>query len=107
MLFLADQVSEKILKQLMGKKEIEDVLLRLDILTNTESLMMVARNLEVTHRVDDAVRDVGGNVEAIKALTEDVDGNVKGIEGVTRSVDNSLKVNIYGMQHFLLASCTY
>jgi hypothetical protein len=32
MLSLADCVSEKILKKLMGRKEIEDALLRLDIL---------------------------------------------------------------------------
>jgi hypothetical protein len=86
-LFLADYGSEKILKKLVGRTDVEDALLRLDILTKEESLMMAMRNLEVAHHVDD-------NVEATKVLVEDINDNVKGIEGVTRNVDN-------GTQHFL------
>ncbi|KAF8463216.1 hypothetical protein DFH94DRAFT_659074, partial [Russula ochroleuca] len=72
---------KKILKKLVGRTDVEDALLRLDILTKEESLMMAMRNLEVAHHVDD-------NVEATKVLVEDINDNVKGIEGVTRNVDN-------------------
>jgi hypothetical protein len=72
------------------------------MLTNEESLMVVVRNLEITHRVDGVVHEVDDNVKATKVLTEDIDGNtkatkvlienvddnVKGIEEITRSVDN-------------------
>jgi hypothetical protein len=58
------------MKRLVGRKEIENALLRLDSLTKEECLMTVARNLEVTHRVDD-------NVKETKALTKDVGENVK------------------------------
>ena len=110
--FLADCNSEKILKKLVGKTNVEDALLRLDMLTKDESLMMVVRNLEVTHHVDGIVHDVDDNVKATKAMTEDIDDNVKAIKvhmdatrviiediddsvkGVARSVDN-------GTQHFL------
>jgi hypothetical protein len=54
------------MKRLVGKKDIEDALLRLDSLTKEESLMTVARTLEVAHRVDNVVRDVDGNMKATK-----------------------------------------
>ena len=65
--------AERILKKLAGRTDVEDAVLQLDRLTKEESLMVVARNLEVTHRVD-------GNVEATKLLTENIDDNVKVID---------------------------
>ena len=92
---LADRGPEKILKKLVGRKDIEDALLQLDMLTNEESLMVVVRNLKITHHVDDNVKatkvlteDIDNNTKATKVLIEDVDDNVKGIEGIARSVDN-------------------
>lgn len=64
--FLAYYDTEKFMKRLVGKKDIEDALLRLDSLTKEESLMTVARTLEVAHRVDNVVRDVDGNMKATK-----------------------------------------
>ncbi|KAH9967018.1 hypothetical protein BJV74DRAFT_968858 [Russula compacta] len=56
---------KKFLKRLVGKTEVEDALSRLDTLTKEESLMTVARTLEITHGVDSVVRDVDGNVKEI------------------------------------------
>ena len=97
-IFLADYGSEKFLRKLVGRKDVEDAVSRLDMLTKEESLMVMARNLEVTHRIDGVVHDVDSNVKATKVLTEDIDGdvkatkvlvedNVKGIQGVARNVD--------------------
>lgn len=61
---------EKILKRFTGKTDIEDAFQRLDSLTQEESLMVVARSLEVAHHVD-------SNVEAIKALTENIDDTLR------------------------------
>ena len=47
--FLADYGPEAFLKTLVGRREVEDALLRLDSLTKEESLMAVARNLEGMH----------------------------------------------------------
>jgi hypothetical protein len=39
------------MKKLMGRNDIEDALSRLDMLTKEESLMVMMRNLEVTHEL--------------------------------------------------------
>jgi hypothetical protein len=44
------------MKRLMGKTEVEDSLERLDMLTQEENLMAVARTFEVTRSVDDNVK---------------------------------------------------
>jgi hypothetical protein len=62
----------------MGRTDVEDALLRLDSLTNEESLMAVAKNLEVTCHVD-------GNVKDIKVLAGDIDENVKAVKERTQS----------------------
>jgi len=49
----------------MGKTDVEDALLRLDSLTKEESLMVAARNLEVTHE--------------IKVLVENIDEKIPGL----------------------------
>ena len=64
--FLADYDPETFLKTLVGRREVEDALLRLDSLTKEESLMAVARNLEATHFVGHLIRGVDGNVKAAK-----------------------------------------
>jgi hypothetical protein len=55
------------------------------MLTKEENLMISARNLEVTHRVD-------GNVEATKVLTEDIDSNVKATKVITEDVSDNVKL---------------
>ena len=81
---LANHNAGKILKKLVGRKDVEDAVLQLDMLTKEESLMAVVRNLEVTHRVD-------GNVEATKVLTEDIDDNVKATKALTEDVGDNVK----------------
>ena len=50
--FWAHYDTETFLKRLVGKTDVEDALLRLDVLTKEECLIAVARNLEVSHHVD-------------------------------------------------------
>ena len=82
--FIADYGIEKYLKRLMGKKDVEDGLERLDMLTKEESLMTVARNLEVSHHM-------GVNVQAIQEVTHRVDDKVTRIEQVVHDVDGNVK----------------
>jgi hypothetical protein len=49
---LADFGSERFLKKITGEINVDDVLQRLDLLTEEESLMAVAKIVEVTHRVE-------------------------------------------------------
>ena len=49
----------------MGKPDIEDALKRLDKLTQEEVRMATAQLLELTHGVDDKVKDVGNTVKLV------------------------------------------
>jgi hypothetical protein len=88
---LADCGSEKILKKLVGKKDVEEALSQLDMLTKEESLMVVVRNLEIAHHVDGVVRDVDVNVNATKVLTEAIDGNVKETKVLTEDINDNVQ----------------
>ena len=46
------------MKKLIGKKDIEDALKRLDKLTQDEARMAAAENLRLTHVVDNKVTDL-------------------------------------------------
>jgi hypothetical protein len=66
--------TERFLNRLAGRAEVEDAFERLDMLTKEEIGMTTARNLAVTHLVDDHVKIVeqvtnaiGGDVREIKA----------------------------------------
>ena len=122
---LADYGSEKIMKKLLGRKEVEEAVSQLDMLTKEESLMVVVRNLKIAQDVDGDVKatkvlaeDIDSNVKATKVLTEVIDGNVKatkvlvednakGIEGVAHRVDNGMKHSLSIFIHILtlLKSC--
>ena len=116
---MADDGTEKYMKRLVGRMDVEDALARLDMLTKEEDLMTASRNLEVTHRVDDkvttieeAVHDVGCNVKAtqelthlvddrvmtIKEVVHGVDGNVKETKELTQSIHDDVKVTKHGAQ---------
>jgi hypothetical protein len=87
---VVDYASEKFLKRMMGRTNVEDALLQLDSLTGEASLMAAARTSEVTHHVDsNVVSDVDGGVEVTKALTEEVgdNGALLIVEADTRSQD--------------------
>ena len=62
---LIRQSSEKYLKKLIGKTDIEDALKRLDKLTNEEVRMVTAQVLEATRTVEDKVNDVDNKVARV------------------------------------------
>ena len=86
---MADRSSEKILKKLVGRTEVEDALSRLNMLTKEESLMVMVRNLEVAHHIDGVVHDIDINVK----------GTWNGIEGVARGVDNGTQHSLFVVMH--------
>jgi hypothetical protein len=70
---LANSGTERFLNRLVGRTEVEDAFERLDMLTKEETGMTTARNLSVTHVVDNHVKIVeevtnaiGDDVRAIK-----------------------------------------
>jgi len=56
---------EKFLKKLVGRRDIEDALQRLENLTQEEVRMAVAQGLKATHSVAHAVAGIGGEVRGI------------------------------------------
>jgi hypothetical protein len=61
----ADRDSEKYLKKLIGRRDIEDALGRLDRLTQEEARMATAQVLKVAHRVENEVGTVGDQVRGV------------------------------------------
>jgi hypothetical protein len=72
--------SEKYLKKLMGKKNIEDALKRLDGLTQEEARMASAQLLQITHVIDSDVREIGDNVLIVDDRVADVDERVASVD---------------------------
>jgi hypothetical protein len=60
---IVDKNSEKYLKTLFGRRDIEDALGRLDRLTQEEARMATAQVLKVAHRVKDGVETVCDKVD--------------------------------------------
>jgi hypothetical protein len=95
MLFLSDCCTEKFIKKLGGRKDvadIEDALLRLDMLTKEEGLKVLVENLEVIRHVDGVVNVVNENVEANKVLTENINRNVEATKTCIHGIDSNMKV---------------
>ncbi|KAH9165583.1 hypothetical protein EDB89DRAFT_1911292 [Lactarius sanguifluus] len=65
---------ERYLKKLIGKKEIEDALKRLDKLTQEEARMAAAEILKLMHIVDDKVTTV---VNGVQHLANSIDDGIK------------------------------
>ena len=94
----------------MGKTDVEDALQRLDLLTQEENLMTVARTFEAIHHVDakvtvieeaaratkDLIHHVDDNMIEIQELTYDVRADVEVIKEGTRTIDESVKVTKAG-----------
>ena len=89
---MADYETEKFMKRIAGRTDVEDALQRLDILTKEENIMTAARNLEVTHRVD-------VNVMATQDVIHEVDSNVKETKELTRDVRDNVKVTRHGARY--------
>ena len=84
MLLLTERYSEKYLKKLIGRTDIEDALKRLDKLTHEEAWMGIAQNLRATHTVGESVRGVADKVAVI-------DNRVAGVGDRVASVDTAVK----------------
>jgi archaellum component FlaC len=85
---LTELLSEKYLKKLIGRAEIEDALKRLDKLTQEEARMATAQVLKVTHTVDDKVREVTDKVIGVDNRVASVDDRVTGVDDRVARVDD-------------------
>ncbi|KAH9016649.1 hypothetical protein EDB83DRAFT_225666 [Lactarius deliciosus] len=68
--------AKKYLMKLIGRRDIEDALVRMDRLTQQEVQMAIAQVLKVTHRVKDGVATVGEQVRGVDNKVKDVASKV-------------------------------
>ena len=93
---VADRSSEKYLMKLVGRRDIEDALSRLDRLTQEEARMATAQVLKVAHRVEDGVKTIGGDIKGVDNKVKGVDDKVAGVDDKVVGVDNKVNVAIEG-----------
>ena len=89
--------SEKYMKKLLGRTEIEDALKRLDKLTQEESRMAAAQNLKATHTGDKRVEGVVDTVVAIDDRVASVNDRVVTIDDRVKMVDDKVTEAIFGV----------
>jgi hypothetical protein len=77
---LIEPFSEKYVKKLIGKTDIEDALKRLGRLTQEEARMAAAQLLKVTNMIDHGVRKVADNVLVVDNRLDGVDDRVAGVD---------------------------
>jgi hypothetical protein len=88
-----ERCSEKYLKKLAGRTDMEDALKRLDKLTHEEARMAVAQNLKATHIVDDRVVIVDSRVQVVDARTASINDEVKAInDKVAVAIDGAYSI---------------
>jgi hypothetical protein len=84
------------MKRLMGMTEVDDALERLDMLTQEENLMTMARTFEATHDVNVNVKALKHHVDTKVTVIEDViqqvDGNVRATQEGTRTIGDNVKI---------------
>jgi methyl-accepting chemotaxis protein len=86
---VADYDTEKFMKRLVGRTDVEDALQRLNILTQEENLMTTAATFQVTSQVHETVteikevvRDVGSDTKATRDIAQRVNQNVLTVKEV-------------------------
>ena len=86
MLLLTERYSEKYVKKLIGRTDIEDALKRLDKLTHEEAWMGIAHNLRATHTVGESVKGVADNVAVVDNRLAGVNDRVVGVDTAVKDV---------------------
>ena len=86
-----DLRTEKFLKKLAGRKDVEDAFQRLDKLTPEEVLMAAAETMAVTRDIDDTVRGVDEKANRIEINTENIEDKVEGVDSKVQNVDERVK----------------
>jgi hypothetical protein len=88
---LTKTFSEKYLKKLIGKNDIEDALKRLDRLTQEEARMAAAQLLKVTNTIDNRVWGIADNVLVVDNRVAGIDERVAGVDDRVKDVDDKVK----------------
>ena len=91
---LADSYLERYLKKLVGNRDIEDSLERLDRLTQEEARMASAVLLKMTQSVDDKVIAVDDRVKSVEGKVQDVHFDVKEVGHMIQNVEVGVRSDV-------------
>jgi len=83
--------SEKLLRKLVRRTDIEDALKRLDLLTQEEARMAAVEVLKLTHAIDERVRGIEGTVTVVDDKVTRVDDRVAGIDDRIQGVSDQVQ----------------
>lgn len=78
--------SEKFVKRIAGRTDLEDGLKKLDTLTNDELVMAMAQLLKITHNIDNKVTGVGDGVRGVDEKVQVVNDNVKAVDDIVHTI---------------------
>jgi len=81
----------KYVKKLVGRKDIEDALGRLDRLTQDEVRMAAAQGLKATHKVDEKVQAVDDTVHAVDKKVQTVEDKMQVVDDKVQGVDDKVQ----------------
>jgi hypothetical protein len=81
-----DVVSEKFLKRVIGRTDLEDGMKKLDKLTNEEVAMASAQLLKVAHHIDNNVTEANEGVRQVDENVLLVHDNVKAVDGKVQTM---------------------
>ena len=99
-----DLRAERYLTSLIGRKDIEDALQRLEKLTQEEVRMAIAEALTISRNIYDTVKDVDKRLEGVDEKVQVVDRRVKDVDHIVKGVDHRVKgVNhmVKGVSHMV------
>ena len=86
-----DLRAERYLKSLVGRKDIENALQRLEKLTQKEVRMAIAEALTISRDIDDIVKDVDKRLEGVDETVQNIDGMVKDVDHIVKGVGHTVK----------------
>ena len=86
----ADIVSEKFLKRVIGRTDLEDGMKKLDKLTNEEVVMASAQLLKVAHNIDNNVTEVNEGVTRVDENVLVVKSEVQVVKSILQQTANGV-----------------
>lgn len=86
-----DGFAESFLRKLIGRKDVEDALQRLDQLTQEEARIAAIEVLKITRKIDDKVNDVDEKLEGVDHRVLDVSVQVEEVDKKVQSVDSKVQ----------------
>ena len=87
-----DLLAERYLKRLIGRRDIENALQRLDKLTQEEVRRAVVESLAIARGIDDTVKVVDEKVDSVDERIQAVNWTVEGVDHTVKDVDRTVKV---------------